>query len=229
MIIPTWNEAARIRSAVGRARAAFDEVIVADASSPDGTAAAAAEAGAVVVESSRGRGAQLHAGAMRARGDVLLFLHADVALPEGARSAIEQALATPAVLGGNFALEFVPRSPSARLFTWANDVRRRWFRIYYGDSAIFVRRHVYDALGGFRALPILEDYDLVRRLEREGKTAYIRNAVVQASARRFADAPMRTLAVWTWIQVLYSLFDVSPHRLARHYADIRDRGARPCP
>jgi hypothetical protein len=125
------------------------------------------------------------------------------------------------VLGGNFLLRFVPPSRSARLFSWASDARRRWFCIYYGDSGIFLRREVYEELGGFRPLPILEDYDLVRRLERHGKTAYVKDVVVEASARRFAHAPVRTLLVWTWIQMLYSLLDVSPDRLARHYADIR--------
>ena len=116
----------------------------------------------------------------------------------------------------------MPGSFAAGLFTWANHARRRWLRIYYGDSAIFVRRRTYDALGGFRELPILEDYELVRRLERHGRTAYVRDVEVHVSARRFERAPLRTLALWTWIQLLYSAFGVSPARLARHYADIRE-------
>jgi rSAM/selenodomain-associated transferase 2 len=221
VIVPTFNEAASIARVVAAANAIGDEVIVADGGSTDETSAIAERAGAIVVRAPRGRGAQLHAGATRARGDVLLFLHADSDLPAGARSAIEEALLDDAVVGGNFRLRFVPPSRAARLFSWANDARRRWFHIYYGDSAIFVRRRVYEDLGGFRPLPILEDYDLVRRLERRGKTVYVKDIIVEASSRRFAHSPMRTLLVWTWIQMLYSLLDVSPDRLARHYADIR--------
>ena len=222
VIIPTWNEARRVEAAVRGARALGSEVLVVDAGSTDDTAARAEAAGAVVVLSRRGRGAQLHAGARRATGDVLLFLHADAELPASAAGAIASALRDEAVVGGNFYLRFVPDSPAARLFTWANHVRRRWLRIYYGDSALFLRRRTYDALGGFRELPILEDYELVRRLERHGRTAYVRDVEVLVSARRFERAPLRTLLVWTWIQVLYSVFGVSPERLARHYADIRD-------
>ncbi len=207
------------------ARAIADEVIVADGGSTDGTIVAARAAGARVVEAPRGRGAQLHAGALAASGEVLLFLHADSELPPGARHAVTDALADPAVLGGNFHLRFVPASFAARLFTWANDARRRWFAIYYGDSAVFLRRRVYLELGGFRPLPILEDYDLVRRLERAGRTAYLRAITVEASARRFEAAPIRTLALWTGLQVLYSVFDVHPDRLARFYRDVRREGS----
>ncbi len=222
VIVPTWNERERITEAVARARLVGDEVIVADAGSPDGTRELAERAGAVVVPcSARGRGAQLRAGASRATGDVLLFLHADATLPPEARGAILRALVGPDVVGGNFALRFAPPSFAANLFTRVNDVRRRFFHIYYGDSAIFVRRSVYEELGGVRPFPILEDYDLVRRLERRGRTAYVRDVEVHASARRFEGAPLRTLFVWSCLQVLFSVFGVSPYRLARHYGDIR--------
>ncbi len=221
VVIPTWSERKTIGAAVESARAFADEVIVADAESPDGTAEAAARAGARIVRAPRGRGAQLHAGAKAALGDVLLFLHADTSLPPSAREAIEVALRDPKVVGGNFLLRFVPSSPAASLFGWANDVRRRLFAIYYGDSAIFVRRPVYDLLGGFRSLPLFEDYDLVRRLERGGKTAYIRSVRAETSARRFSGRPLRTLALWSGLQVLYSVFDVDPVRLARFYAAVR--------
>ncbi len=196
-------------------------MIVADGGSTDRTSAVARAAGARVVLAPRGRGAQLHAGANAAIGDVLLFLHADAELPRAARRAIEEALADERVVGGNFHLRFVPVTFAARLFTLANDVRRRLLRIYYGDSALFVRKSTYDALGGFRALPIFEDYDFIRRLERAGQTVYVRGVTVEASARRFEATPIRTLAIWTMLQILYSVFRVHPDRIARFYADVR--------
>lgn len=220
IVIPAWQEAARIAQAVAHARAIGDEVIVADAGSPDGTAAQAAQAGARVVQAPRGRGPQMNAGARAARGDVLLFLHADATIAPNARAAIDEALRDPHVLGGNCRLMFDPPGAAARLFAWANDRRRRWLRIYYGDSALFLRREAYDRLGGFAPLPLFEDYDLVRRLERLGRTAYLRHVEVRASARRFEAAPLRTLALWTVLQALYSL-GVPAGRLARLYADRR--------
>jgi rSAM/selenodomain-associated transferase 2 len=222
IVIPTWCEAPGIAAAVERARAIADEVVVVDAGSPDGTADRAEAAGARVVGAPRSRGAQLDAGARAATGDVLLFLHADTTVPPGARAAILEALADPAIIAGNFYLRFTPDSFAARLFTRANDLRRRWLRIYYGDSGLFVRRATYEATGGFRDLPILEDYELVRRVERLGRTAYLRDVIIEASARRFQAAPVRTLAVWTCIQLLYSAFHVSPRRLARLYRDVRE-------
>jgi hypothetical protein len=120
------------------------------------------------------------------------------------------------VLGGNFLLRFEPSTRAARVFSWANDVRRRRLGIYYGDSAVFMRRSAYDALGGFRPMPLFEDYELFRRLEGLGQTAYIREVEVTASARRFERAPARTLLLWSLLQVLYSM-GASPERLARLY------------
>ncbi|MDQ3339536.1 MAG: TIGR04283 family arsenosugar biosynthesis glycosyltransferase [Myxococcota bacterium] len=217
-MIPCWNEAAEIGAAVAAARMVADEVVVVDGGSTDETVARAA--GATIVSATRGRGPQLAAGAAAARGDVLLFLHADARLPPGARGAIERALADPDVAGGNFRLRFASSSAWAWVFARVNHERRRWLRIYYGDSGLFVRRTVYDALGGFRSLPIMEDHDFVRRLERTSRTVYVDDIAIIASARRFAERPLRTLAIWTAIQTLASA-GVAPARLARLYADLR--------
>jgi rSAM/selenodomain-associated transferase 2 len=222
VIIPAWREAEAIEGAVQSALALGDEVIVADAESPDGTAHIAERAGAKVVTAPRGRGPQLDAGARASHGDALLFLHADARLPECARAAIEGALSSPEVVGGNFRLRFEPQTKAARFFSWANDARRRRLSIYYGDSAVFMRRSAYDALGGFRPMPLFEDYELFRRLERLGKTAYIRDIEVTASARRFESAPGRTFLVWSALQILYSM-GAPPDVLAKLYADIRGR------
>jgi len=220
IVIPTFQEAAEIEAAIVSARAVADEVIVVDAASPDGTAELARAAGARVVVSGKGRGQQLVLGARAASGDVLMFLHADARVPIEARAAIEKSLADPAVVGGNFYLRFEPQTRVARLFTWGNDVRRRVLRIYYGDSAIFVRRPVYEAMGGFRPLPIMEDFEFVQRLEQVGVTRYVRDVVTTVSARRFSRSPLRALIVWVLIQSLYSS-GVSAARLAPLYRDLR--------
>jgi rSAM/selenodomain-associated transferase 2 len=220
VIIPTWCEADAIAARVQHARGIGDEVIVVDGDSPDGTATRARAAGARVLRTAKGRGHQLRKGAAAARGDVLLFLHADTILEAGARDAIEAALADPAVVGGNFLLRFDPPDLWGRFFDTANDLRRRALAIYYGDSAIFVRRSVYDAIGGFRDQPLMEDFDLVKRMEAAGRTAYIRKVRAWSSARRFRDAPVKTLATWALVQGLYSA-GVSAEALAKLYEDIR--------
>jgi rSAM/selenodomain-associated transferase 2 len=220
VVIPAWREAAIIEASVRGAAAIGDEVIVADAHSPDATAELAARAGARVVQAERGRGAQLHAGAGAADGDVLLFLHADARLGPGAREALLCALQDPRVVGGNFRVAFVPARGAARLFTTLYGLRRRLTGIYYGDSAIFVRRAAYRRLGGFAPIPLMEDYDFVRRMRRAGRTVYLRGVTVEASARRFAAAPARTMLLWVAIHVLYNL-GVQPDTLARRYSDLR--------
>jgi rSAM/selenodomain-associated transferase 2 len=224
-IIPAFREVDRIERAVRAAAAIADEVIVVDGGSADGTAECAAAAGARVFTAPKGRGRQLHAGARVACGDTLLFLHADAWLPPSARAAIARALSDDAVAGGNFHLRFAPATPVARLFTWANDARRRWLRIYYGDSGLFVRRAVYERPGGFAPLPILEDYEFVRRLERCERTAYVRDVTVEVSARRFEHAPLRALGAWAAIHALYAA-GVPAERLARLYRDTRERDPR---
>lgn len=219
-IIPTWCEAANIGRAVTEAARIADEVIVVDAGSPDQTVERARLAGARVLISEKGRGRQLGAGANNARGEVLLFLHADAELAVGARERMLHALSDPSVVGGNFRLRFSPRSAAAALFSWMNHVRRVHLAIYYGDSGVFVRRDVYDQLGGFKPMPLLEDYEFIRRLERYGKTVYLRDTEISVSARRFQGAPARTALVWAAVQSLYSL-GLSPSRLARWYADVR--------
>jgi rSAM/selenodomain-associated transferase 2 len=217
VIIPTWREAAEIGSAIASAQAEADEVIVADGGSDDRTVELARAAGALAIVAQRSRGIQLHAGAQAAQGDVLVFLHADTRLPPGWREAILRALEAPSICGGNFFLVFEGNGRLARFYTWLYDLRRRWMGIYYGDSAVFVRRTVYRALGGYRPIPILEDYDFIRRLERSGKTAYLRDSKVSTSTRRFTPAPVRTMLTWILIQGLYFL-GVSPGRLRSFYS-----------
>ncbi len=219
-IIPTFCESGRIAQTVRACRAIADEVIVADAGSPDPTAERAREAEARVITAPKGRGSQLNAGARVATGDVFLFVHADTLLPAGARRLIMGALEDPVVVGGNFKLRFVPETRSARMFTWANDARRRYLGVYYGDSCIFVRRWAFERLGGFPDHPIFEDYALARALEGLGRTHYETSIEALTSNRRFAARPVRTLALWAALHALYGL-GVSPAALARFYAHAR--------
>ncbi len=226
IIVPTLNEASNIES---RAReiacqAGPIEWIVADGGSSDATRERAAVAGARVVVCERGRGAQLDRGAASASGDVLLFLHADTALPPDAIGSIRVALADAQVVGGNFTLRFDEPTFFPRFFAGVYALQQRLFGVYYGDSAIFVRAQTYRAIGGFGPIPIMEDYAFVTRLRRAGKTVKL-PTIVTTSARRFSAAPVRALWAWITILILYHL-GVSPHRLARLYRPHHAEGER---
>lgn len=222
VVIPTLNEAGRIVGLVAamRASAACREVIVVDGGSHDGTADLARAAGAQVFAEAPGRGRQLSHGAARASGDVLLFLHADSALPGAALDAIVAALADPAVVGGNFRIRFDGDSGFARWLTGFYAWFRR-FDLFYGDSAIFLRREIYDRLGGIRPIALMEDYDLCLRMGRAGRLCCIDEPAVVTSSRRFAGRhPVAIVSQWLLLHALYYL-KVPPDLLARLYRSGR--------
>jgi rSAM/selenodomain-associated transferase 2 len=224
VIIPTLNEELALPGALAAlcsVKGEF-EVIVADGGSSDATLAIAEAHSVRVVHSARGRGQQQATGASAATGDVLWFLHADCIPAPESLAAIEVALADPSLAGGNFDLRFDGGSPAARQLTLAYP----WFRLLglcYGDSGIFVRRRVYEAIGGFRDHPLFEDIDIVRRIRRAGGFRRL-NCPLVTSSRRFENRSFAlTFAHWTLLQLLYWA-GVSPTRLARFYAHIRKPG-----
>lgn len=201
IIIPALDEAdeieATLASALGQPGPV--EVLVVDGGSADGTPEVAARCGVRVLRAERGRARQMNAGAAVARGDVLLFLHADTRLPPGALDAVRAALAEPDVVAGCFRTAFdAAASPWMRL--WQARLWMRWHRLAFGDRAPFVRRAAFEALGGFPDQPIFEDLELVRWTRRHGRFAFLDAAVV-TSARRFRAngalrQQLRNLALW---------------------------------
>ena len=226
IVIPALNEAKRLPGLLTRLarEPGAHEVIVVDGGSADGTETLARRAGARVMRAAPGRGQQLAAGAAAARGDTLLFLHADSNFPAGGLARIEQVLAgDPRCPGGNFRLIFDGDSPFSRWLT----AFYAWIRargLYYGDSAIFVRREVYRALGGIRAIALMEDYDFVRRLERSGPTRCIEDPPLITSSRRF-EGRHPVAIVWGWLEI-HALFHlgISPKVLVRRYEARRRNG-----
>ncbi len=217
-VIPALNEAQNLESLFGQLEATpgIYEVIVADGGSTDGTQEFAARQAKVVI-SEPGRGSQLRAGADEATGDVLFFLHADVSPPPDVAAQIERAL-DAGCIGGNFRLRYPDGGVLGRWLELLAPVYRRLGR-YYGDSGIFVRRDAYEAFGGFPAIPVMEDIEFVRRMERCGKTAYLPGPIT-SSARRWEGRALRTLLLWGSMQVAYAL-GVSPWKLDRFYRSTR--------
>ncbi|CAA9453085.1 MAG: hypothetical protein AVDCRST_MAG80-2517 [uncultured Rubrobacteraceae bacterium] len=214
VVIPTLNEAANIGVLLERLRRApgIPEVVVADGGSTDGTTELV-RAPARLVRSKAGRGVQLNAGAEAASGDVLLFLHADVAPPPDVARQIERAIEAGYV-GGNFCLSYPGGGALGRWLKILAPFYRTFGR-YYGDSGIFIRRDLYRRIGGFPEIPVMEDIVFVRRMEGTGKTAYLPGPMV-SSPRRWESRPLRTLLLWGFMQAAFSL-GVSPWRLASFY------------
>jgi rSAM/selenodomain-associated transferase 2 len=216
VVIPALDEADQITGAIVSARAAGTEILVVDGGSRDATRERAAEAGARVVKSAPGRARQLAAGANLARGDTILFLHADTRLPPAWDASVRAALADPRVVGGAFRLRFEQRSPALRLIEWGTRLRVALLRMPYGDQALFVRRSVLDELGGVPQAPIMEDLDLVRSLKRRGRLACLRPAVT-TSARRYRAAGALRGMLRNWLAAVAWWLGLPRERIAAWY------------
>jgi len=216
VVMPTLEEAPNLAARAAELARQSEpwEWIVADGGSRDATVAEARRLGARVVEAARGRGGQLNAGAAAATGATILFLHADTALPDGALDAIRHATALGA-RAGCFRLRFDGRTLSERLFARWYRAQQRSLRVTFGDSAVWVERRLFERLGGYPALPVMEDYAFIRELARRTRLVTLRLAVT-TSARRFRHRPLRAIGIWTLMLALYHL-GVPPSRLARIY------------
>jgi rSAM/selenodomain-associated transferase 2 len=228
VVIPTLEAADRIGPCLGALGEAvmegvIHEVIVADGGSVDAIAEVAEAVGAKLVAAPRGRGPQLAAGARAARGDWLLFLHADTVLSPGWGAAVLAHIQARPGQAGYFTLQFdAPGnrpSPMARIVAgWAN-LRSALFALPYGDQGLLVSRALYDMTGGYQSIPLMEDVALARRIGRR-RLARLRVAAVTSAARYAADG-------WLWrgwrnltTLALYFI-GVDPERLARRYSQSR--------
>lgn len=219
VILPVLDEEALVAAAVlGVPTRSGDEVLVADGGSRDATREAAGAAGAVVVEAPRGRALQMNAGAARARGDALLFLHVDVRLPPGALAAVEAALADPAVVGGGFAKVYPGGGPWLAASAWLqNTVRSGLLGHLVGTNAIFVRRTVFEAIGGFAPLPFLEDVVFSDALRARGRVAVLPGPVEVSPRRYHARGTLAAMARNVAIMARYRILGQDPRELAALY------------
>ena len=216
------NEERSIAGALAAIRrgAPDSEVIVVDGGSCDGSVAVARPHCDALIASPCGRARQMNAGAAAAHGDALVFVHADTIVPASFADDIETALSDPAIVGGRFDVALDSAALPYRIIGGLINLRSRISRTGTGDQAIFVRRAVFEELGGFPDIELCEDLDFARRLKRAGRIACLRSRVVTSARRWNRDGLIRTvLRMWS-IRAMY-LLGVSPARLKRMYADTR--------
>jgi rSAM/selenodomain-associated transferase 2 len=207
VIVPVRNEAQILAAALGellRQEGLF-EVIVVDGASTDGTCDAARRiAGVRCIASGPGRGAQMNAGAAAALGDLLLFLHIDTRLPSGALLALQSA-ADGGLQAGAFTHSFDATDWRLRLISAGHNLKCRLTRIYYGDHAIFVRRDVFDRVGGFPEVAVLEDVIFCQRLRKVARAALLPQTVTTDARRFLRNGVWRTTARALLILARHSL------------------------
>ena len=224
VIIPTLNEATNLPTCLP-ARFKDVEVIVADGGSRDGTIDVAIAKGWRVCPSALGRAKQMNAGAGMASGDIFLFLHADTRLPEDFALHVRRILSKPDIIAGAFRLRIDAPMRKLRIMERLANWRSACLQMPYGDQAIFLRAEQFRAVGGFPDLPIMEDFEFVRRLRKRGRIATAPVPVITSSRRWEEKGVWRTTLINQICIVGYCL-GVAPSRIHRWYDGNRGPSLR---
>lgn len=226
MIIPALDEADNIERSIAAARRDYGprevEIIVVDGGSTDGTSDLVPE-DEVLIHAPAGRAVQMNRGAAVARGQILVFCHADSRLPTGWRRPVIDALSRPGVSGGAFAIRLEPARGILHLVNLPR-YPADW-RLMYGDQAQFMTRQTFEQAGGFPEIPIMEDLEMMRSLHRQGRLVRIPLRVTSSSRRFLERGPLRQLWLDVRLVLRYLALNTEPEEIARDYhRTTRDPG-----
>jgi rSAM/selenodomain-associated transferase 2 len=222
VIVPMLNEAAAIADTLRAIRlgAPDAEIIVVDGGSTDASVTRARPLCDQLIVASRGRALQMNMGARASNGSVLSFVHADTIVPPTFAADIADALSDSDVVGGRFDVQLDATALPYRIIGAMISLRSRISRTGTGDQAIFVRRNVFDGIGGFADIELCEDLEFTRRMKRVGPVACLYSRVTTSARRWTRDGIVRTVLLMWLIRVMY-LLGVPPGRIKRMYADTR--------
>jgi len=214
-IVPVLNESALLPDMIERFRHIdVDELVYADGGSTDGTREQLQAAGVRWVSSRSGRSAQMNCGAAECTSDILLFIHVDTAVSSSHIEAVRKSMRDRGMAGGRFDVQLSGAHPAFRIIESMINLRSRLSRISTGDQAMFVRRDVFERLGGFPDQPLLEDVAFSRLLKRAGNIACLRQRVETSSRRWEEYGIVRTILLMWWLRLRFWL-GAAPARL--HY------------
>ena len=223
VIIPALNEEENIEALIDHIyqEEVRAEIIVSDGRSNDNTAEIAKSKGAVVVSGTPGRGAQLNRGAEAASASILMFLHADSRLEKGALSKmVEQMGQDKDLIGGCFKLKISSQNSLLKFISWSSNLRAKYLKLIFGDQGIFVRRDVFNELGGFPEIELMEDWEFSKRMAKKGRLLFV-DKKIYTSARRWENhGVLKTIILMHKIKILYKL-GISPSKLKEIYRDAR--------
>jgi rSAM/selenodomain-associated transferase 2 len=221
IIIPALHESSTINRAIDNINSICSdfqvELIVVDGDPEESTIRLITDEKVIKLISPKGRGKQMNTGASRAKGDILLFLHADTRLPGNAFAFIADVMDKKEYIGGAFELGIKSDRRVFRLIEKSVSLRTRFTRIPYGDQAIFIRKEVFDRINGFKEIPIMEDVDLMRRIRKSGNKISIITEQVKTSPRRWDREGVIYCTLRNWIIVLLYFFGAKPEKLAKYY------------
>ena len=223
IVIPTLNEAATITKILANIHPLPNvEVIIVDGGSIDHTIKLAQASGVRVLSSPKGRAHQMNVGAKAATGEILLFLHADTVLPSGFEQMVRSTLQPPIdkqlpiTIAGAFTLKIDDPMPSLRWIEWMVTWRSKWRQMPYGDQAIFLTAETFRSIGGFVEMPIMEDFELIKRLQRRGRIEILAAPVLTSARRWLQRGIWQTTLINQAIIIGYSI-GISPDRLVTWY------------
>jgi len=221
VIVPVFNEAHRLQERLQHCiDLQADELIVVDGGSTDATPAILSQSGVTWLTSDAGRAAQMNAGATACKSEIIIFIHIDTVVSECSLSAVKRAMLQPDSVGGRFDVRL---SGHHIVFRWIElmiNLRSRFTKISTGDQCQFVSRDVFEAMGGFARVPLLEDVEFSKRLKKLGRIACLRQQVTTSSRRWQQHGIASTVWLMWKIRLLYWL-GVSPEKLAKLYRDAR--------
>lgn len=218
IIIPTLNESHTLESTLeGVLSDKNGEVWVIDGGSQDNTLEIAKKWGVnALLSPNRGKAAQMNYGATLATGDILLFLHADTLVPANYGQMIRDRLQDPSVIAGSFQFRFRDPTITLKLVEKTVNWRSHWFSLPYGDQGLFLKASTFKTMGGFKDLPIMEDFELIQRLKQQGNIAIVPSPIIISDRRWRKLGIFKTTLINQIIVVGYYL-GVSPEQLVKWY------------
>jgi rSAM/selenodomain-associated transferase 2 len=223
IIIPVLNEATNIKQTLGQlTQYSALEIIVVDGGSQDETVAIAKSSAKVITVTGKGRAGQMNAGADLAQSDILLFLHADTQLPPNFIDLVTKTLKQNKTIAGAFELAIDASGISLRLIEMLVKMRSHLLSLPYGDQAIFISKQAFIKAGGFADLPIMEDFEFIRRIQRLGQIAIVPTAVI-TSGRRWQKLGVWQTTLINQLMIAGYYLGISPTKLSKFY---RSRGKR---